>query len=74
MGVYAMTLAGRRKPVLLRAANKTEAIGHLVDGKSLTAEEVEEALDAGDKLWKPGTDLPEDDPAPEADGDDEAEA
>lgn len=61
MGVYRMTIAGRNKPVLLRAKNKTDAVEALVEGKSLTAEEVEEALVAGDKLWTPGDPLPEDD-------------
>lgn len=74
MGVYRIELAGRRKPILLRAKSKTEAIERVVlEAKSLTAEEVEEALDGGETLWKPGTDLPEDDPAPEEESEDRLE-
>jgi len=65
MGVYRVEIVGRRKPILLRAKNKTEAIDRVVTkADSLTAEEVEEALDGGEKLWKAGDDLPADDPEP----------
>jgi len=63
MGVYRMNIEGRNKPVLMRAKSLSEARGSLVDGESLTAEQVEEALVAGEKVWAPGTPLPEDVPA-----------
>lgn len=62
MGVYRGKIVGRKKPILLRAANKTEAIGRLIESlDALTGDEVEEALDAGDKVWKVGEELPADD-------------
>ena len=62
MAVYRAKIAGRKKPVLLRAGNRTEAIGRLVETlDALTGDAVEEALDAGEKVWKPGEPLPADD-------------
>lgn len=53
MGVYRVKLAGRTSTVLLRAKSKTEAIERVVlEVGALTGDEVEEALDAGDKVWK----------------------
>jgi len=66
MGVYKMKLTGRGKPVLVRADSLAKAEKALVEGKALTAEQVEDALVAGDKVWKPGEELPADDPALEA--------
>jgi hypothetical protein len=66
MGVYRIKLAGRRKPILLRAKSKTEATERVVETiESLTGEEVETALDTGEKVWKVGEELPDDDPAPD---------
>jgi len=73
MGVYRMKIEGRNKPVLMRAKNLTEARNSFVDGESLTAEQVEEALVAGERVWAPGTPLPED-VAAEVDADEEDEA
>jgi len=74
MGVYRIKVAGRNMPILLRAKSKTEATERVVESvESLTAEEVEEALDAGEKVWKPGEPLAADeevkdapDPEPDA--------
>lgn len=61
MAVYRIKLAGRNKPILLRAKSKTEAIERVVvEVGALTGDEVEEALDAGDKVWKLGDELPAD--------------
>jgi hypothetical protein len=64
MAVYRVKLAGRTKPILLRAKNKTEAIERVViEMGALTGEDVEEALDKGETVWKLGEDLPADDVA-----------
>lgn len=65
MGVYKVRVAGRRKPIYLKAANKTEAIAAVADAVLLTNDEVVDAMEGGVALWKPGTELPEDD-KPEA--------
>lgn len=62
MGVYRVKLAGRSSTVLLRAKSKTEAIERVVlEVAALTGDAVEEALDAGEKVWKPGEPFPADD-------------
>lgn len=61
MGVYRMEIAGRKKPVLLRADNKTAAIDRVVlSAKALTGGEVEELLESGESVWKPGEPFPAD--------------
>lgn len=66
MPLYHATIPGRRKPLLIKADNATKAFASLVDLKALTAAEKDDALERGEKIWKPGDDLPEDDPAPDA--------
>lgn len=63
MGVYRMKVTGRRKPVLVRADSLAKAKDALVSGEGLKAEEVEDALVAGEKVWKPGDELPADEAA-----------
>lgn len=72
MAIYRTTIAGRRRPVLVKAANKTEAKDRVVTScELLTGDELEEALTEGEVVWKDGEDLPEDDPEPEAEAEPE---
>lgn len=61
MGVYRIEVAGRRKALLVRADNKTAAMDRVVlSCKALTGDEVEEVLDSGESVWKPGEPFPAD--------------
>ena len=66
MPLYHATIPGRRKPLLIKADNATKAFASLVKLEALTAAEKDDALERGEKIWKPGDELPDDDPAPEA--------
>jgi hypothetical protein len=68
MGVYRMKLAGRRKPILVKAESIAKAKDAIVEGEKLDAEEMADALANGESVWKPGDELPADDPAPVDDG------
>lgn len=63
MAIYGVTIKGRNKRVLVRETSQAQAVGHFVTAKALTAEEMQDALDNGEAVWKPGTDLPADEPA-----------
>lgn len=63
MAIYGVTIRGRNKRLLVKAASAAEAKGLFVEAKALTAEEMQDALDEGESVWKPGTDLPDDEPA-----------
>lgn len=62
MPLYHATIPGRRKPLLIKAENATKAFASLITLTALTAAEKDDALEAGEKIWKPGTDLPDDEP------------
>lgn len=64
MPVYRAKIPGRRKPLLIKADNATDAYRSLVELDALKADEMAEALENGDSVWKPGTPLPADDPEP----------
>jgi hypothetical protein len=66
MAIYGVTIKGRTKRVLVRETSQAQAVAHFVTAKALTAEEMQDALDEGETVWKPGTDLPPDEPAPAA--------
>ena len=72
MPLYHATIPGRRKPLLIKAENATKAFASLVTLDALTAAQKDEALERGDKIWKPGDELPADDPAPAAQAGEEA--
>ena len=72
MAIYAVTIPGRRKRVLVRAANQTEAAARFLDLELLTAEKQQDALEAGETVWREGTPFPPDEPEPETS--EEAEA
>lgn len=74
MPLYHATIPGRRKPLLIKADNATKAFASLVELKALTAAEKDDALEAGEKIWRPGEPLPEDDPAPEPEQQPESQA
>lgn len=73
MPIYGINILGRRKRILVRADSQAAARDLFVQAASLTLAEQGEALEAGEAVWKPGTDLPDDEPAPEAEGDDLAD-
>lgn len=60
MPIYRMKIAGRNKPVLVKAESAAKAKDQIVEAKALTAEEMGEALSSGEKVWNPGDDLPDD--------------
>ncbi len=60
MAIYGITITGRKKRLLVKAASAAEAKSLFVEAKALTAEEMQDALDKGESVWKPGTDLPAD--------------
>lgn len=72
MAIYAATLPGRKKRVLVKADNQTDALKRFVTVEILTAEKMQDALDAGESVWREGTEFPADD-EPEAEQGAEAE-
>jgi hypothetical protein len=75
MPIYKTTLKGRRDAFLFRAKNASEARDALVELEALTADKMAAALEAGDKVYKAGDDLPADKPEPpKAEADDEPKA
>lgn len=67
MAIYGVTIKGRSKRLLVKATSAAEAKALFVEAKALTAEEMQDALDEGESVWKPGTPLPDDDgPAAES--------
>lgn len=69
MAIYAATLPGRRKRVLVRADNQTDAMKRFVTVENLSAEEMQDALDNGETVWKPEQPFPADEAASDADAD-----
>ena len=75
MAIYGVTIRGRNRRLLVKAESAAKAVGFFCEAKALTAEQMQDALDEGESVWKPGQPLPEDGPAPEpeapaANGDD----
>ncbi len=66
MAIYAATIPGRTKRVLVKADNQTEAMKRFVTVEALTAEGMQDALDGGERVWKDGDEFPADEPAAEA--------
>jgi hypothetical protein len=60
MAIYGVTIKGRTKRILIREDSQAKAVAHFASAKALTAEEMQDALDSGEAVWKPGTDLPAD--------------
>lgn len=76
MAIYGVKIVGRRKRILVRAESQAKAVAALVTASSLNAEEMQDALDAGEAVWKAGQPLPDDEPlgeAPAPDADAETE-
>lgn len=67
MAIYGVKIVGRTKRILVRAPSQAQAVAALVTASALNAEEMQDALDDGEAVWKPGTPLP-DDPAPLGEG------
>lgn len=62
MAIYAATIPNRKTRVLVRAANKTEAMGRFVTVEQLSADQMQDALDKGEQVWRPDTKMPADEP------------
>lgn len=60
MPIYGVTIKGRHKRVLIKEASQAQAVAHFTTAKALTAEEMQDALDEGERVWKPGQELPAD--------------
>jgi hypothetical protein len=61
MGIFKMTLAGRKDPVLVKAAGVREAKDRVITScESLNADEMEAALTNGETVWREGDDFPAD--------------
>src|SRR3546814_6321477 len=56
MAIYGVNIVGRTKRILVRAPSQAQAVSMLVTASALNAEEMQDALDAGEAVWKPGTD------------------
>lgn len=72
MAIYAATLPGRKKRVLVRADNQTDAMKRFVTVELLTADGMQDALDQGETVWKPEQPFPAEETAAEPADDDEA--
>lgn len=66
MAIYGVTIKGRNKRLLVKAESAAKAVAMFVEAKALTAEQMQDALDEGESVWKPGQPLPDDGPATEA--------
>lgn len=58
MAIYAVDITGRDKRVLVRADSQAKAVAHFATAVALKAEDMQDALDNGEAVWKPGTPLP----------------
>lgn len=59
MAIFKVSIAGRRTPVLIKAEGKRDAYARVITGcDALSAEEMETALTAGDKVWAAGEPFP----------------
>lgn len=65
MAIYGVTIRGRNRRLLVKAESAAKAVGMFCEAKALTAEQMQDALDEGESVWKPGQPLPADGP-PEA--------
>lgn len=65
MAIYGVTIRGRNRRLLVKAESAAKAVSMFCEAKALTAEQMQDALDEGESVWKPGQPLPEDGPAPE---------
>lgn len=74
MPIYRATLKGRRKTVLVRADSAAQARDQLVSVSTLSAADMADAIDEGEAVWKPGQELPADDPEPEPEAEEQSEA
>lgn len=74
MPIYRGTIAGRHKPVLVRADTAAKARDSLVEVEALDSGQLQDALEAGETVWKPGTPMPEDEPPAKEEGGDQGGA
>jgi len=60
MAVYAMTVAGRTKRVLVKADSQAAAKDRVVSAELLNAEKMAEAMENGETIWREGEEFPAD--------------
>lgn len=61
MGIFKIALAGRKAPVLVKAAGVREAKDRVITScESLNADEMEAALTEGETVWREGEPFPDD--------------
>lgn len=60
MPIYGVTIKGRSKRLLVKEASQAQAVAHFATAKALTAEEMQDAIENDERLWKPGQPLPSD--------------
>lgn len=60
MGVYRVKVEGRNKPVLVKEDSQAKAKDRVVSAELLNAEQMAEAMDAGETIWKAGDPFPAD--------------
>lgn len=63
MPIYSAKIMGRTKSVLVRAESAAKASALLVSLDALTAAEMADALESGEKVWKGGDPFPADEVA-----------
>ncbi len=63
MAIYGVTIRGRNRRLLVKAESAAKAVAFFCEAKALTAEQMQDALDEGESVWKPGQPLPDDGPA-----------
>lgn len=61
MAVYAMTIGGREKRVLVKADSQAAAKDRVVSAELLNAEKMAEAMENGETIWREGDPFPADD-------------
>jgi hypothetical protein len=64
LGVYRVTIQGRSKPVLVKEDSQAKAKDRIVSAELLNAEQMAEAMENGESIWREGDPFPADDGAP----------
>jgi hypothetical protein len=61
MGIFRVTIAGRKAPLLVKGAGMREAKDRIITAcDALNADEMETALTNGETVWREGEDFPAD--------------
>lgn len=60
MGVYRVKVEGRNKPILVKEESQAKAKDRVVSAELLKSEDLAEAMEAGETIWKVGDPFPAD--------------